>query len=272
MYNYNALTVINDANYTDHLAPALPDGSMASRGLVPRDFKTHPTGYLAAAQPYPEDMIVPVEEWKDRLRDIKAMGGTRVSRWAHQQPIIDQDGFGYCWAHSTTGAVSVVRVASGEPYVALSAFAVAATIKNGRDEGGWNAESAEFAIQKGIPSQDLWPQGSANLRYGTPECWANAANHKLTLWWDGSDDPHKAYIQSVSAFLLGLGVPVTDYNWWSHSVFTADFEEGTDSQFPLDPILKNSWKGWGDNGCGKLQGSRRFINGLTIARFTSPSM
>lgn len=127
-----------------------------------------------------------------------------------------------CWAHSTAHAVTALRARDNQPYVPLSAFAIAATIKKGRDQGGWGAQSLEFVQERGIPSQDLWPQLQTDYRkYDRPEVWANAALHKVTEGW--VDLQARVYDRSltwkqVQTLLLSRTPVVCDYNWWRHSV------------------------------------------------------
>ena len=257
----------------------IPDG--CSTGLIPRDYSAFPVGCYASAVPMRsvEMPLIPQSEWSGRIREQEA-SKTRLSdirnRGMNGSPIpsLDQDGFGYCWAHSSTHAVTLCRAVANMPYVPLSAFAVAATIKGGRDEGGWGAQSLDFIQQRGIPAQSFWPQKDASLRHGTPECWANAAMHKVTEGWIDLDaaqyDRNLTFAQVATCLLSGVPV-VGDFNWWGHSVCLLDLVETSPGRFGVR--IWNSWAdSWGDNGTGILSGSKAIPDGAVAPRVVSPSI
>lgn len=182
---------------------------------------------------------------------------------------------GNCWSHSTTGCVQAQRAFAGLPYVPLSAYAIAATIKQGRNEGGWCGLSAKFAREKGIPSQAIWPQGDRDYRrYDKPETWANAELHKTTEEW--ADLTRAEYDQNLSfdvvATCLLLNIPVAgDFNHWSHSVMLCDLVEVEPGSFGVR--LRNSWgDGWGDKGFGVLRGQKAITDGAIAIRSSNASI
>jgi hypothetical protein len=230
-----------------------------SKGLIPRNYNAHPPGYLAVAPVFPDELLIPEVEWAERIKEKLAKGSLLYDN-ALTTPILDQDGYGYCWAHSSTMAVNLTRLFMGEPYVALSAFAVAAVIKNGRDEGGWGAESLSWIAQNGVPSQDLWPQGSASLKYDTPAMRADAAQRKVTEWWDGTDNPDKNRA-IMHTCILSDAPCVLDYDEWGHSIVGV-YLLGVDK-----PVIKNSWKGWGNNGVAPPEVRRPGnVSGIVVPR------
>ncbi len=111
------------------------------------------------------------------LNDIRTTGmkGQRI-------PSRDQDGKGYCWAHSSTWATIIVRAKNGQPYADLSAYAIACKIKGFADEGGWGAESLDFIAKTGCPSATFWPQQSMLRSNDNANTWADAAKHRVTEW------------------------------------------------------------------------------------------
>ena len=175
-------------------------------------------------------------------------------------PATDQNGRGYCWAHSTTSCMLLIRAMQGEPFADLSAYAVACIIKGFRDQGGWCSQSLEFIAQRGIPTSEFWPQRSVDRANDNAQTWANAAKYKCTEWMD-LEPRNKA--QLVTCLLLNIPV-ATDFNWWSHSVCTMDLV----SVNPFRTRILNSWGAWGPDkdGSGILEGSKAIPDGAICPR------
>lgn len=291
-------------NWTDPI-----DGQVRSRGAVPRDPNWVPKTRAMHAVDMP---LVDQGSWAG-IADKLAAGKSRLSdirdRANNGQPFpsLDQDGVGYCWAHSSTHANMYLRAVANLPYVPLSAFAVAATIKQGADEGGWGAQSLDFVMDKGQPSQSVWPQGDRNYRhYDTAATWADAALHKITEGWVDMTaqeyDRNLTFAQVVTCLLSRIPV-VVDYNWWSHSVCAIDAVTGTSmfnrlrgdngklvaqnslKIFELasgmsNPVtaginvrIQNSWSdSWSDRGKGVLTGSKAVPDGSVAPRVTTASV
>src|SRR5262245_35661678 len=99
--------IINDSNYKQFAVDVDVGGEKKARGCVPRDWDIQPFGSLMYAKPF--DMpLIPESEWQSRLddqianksqlsdiRDISGPNGGPI-------PSRDQNGKGYCWAHSPT--------------------------------------------------------------------------------------------------------------------------------------------------------------------------
>lgn len=266
----SSLIVIHDGNYSQHTTP--PTG--CSRGLEPRDFKAVPYGSLEFAQPFPDKLVVDRAEWKDRLHlqkkdrsrliDARARGGPNGGII----PARDQNGKGYCWAHSTVSCALLLRAMMNEPYADLSAYHIAATIKNYRDEGGYNAQSVKFMAEHGCATSKTWPQQSMDRSLkNKPEVLEDAARFKLTGWFEL--EPRNVD-HLVSAYLHGMAV-VSDYNWWGHSVGGMALEE-VDPKNPVESLIGwilNSWgQKWSQEGAGMLKG-KKFLPDAAIALSSS---
>lgn len=264
--------LINDENAhlfaSDHVEV---DGERKTRGLVPRDFRACPVGYLGeVARPFDLPLFSDEEiearlaiylrekAYLSAIRDVAGPNGGPI-------PSRDQNGKGYCWAHSTTSAVILARAAAGMPYADLSAYAVACIIKGYRDQGGWNAESVEFAATRGIPTSQFWPQQSMSRSNDKPETWENAKKHLITEWMDL--DPANMKRQMATALLCGYAL-ATDHNWWGHSISTCDLI----SWKPFRTRIWNSWgDGWSANGMGVLEESKAVANAAIAVRAVKSS-
>jgi len=241
------------------------------RGLVPRDLSVDPPAMFA---PPSEITLIPRSEWSARIKEMEAtksrLSDLRdIGNFGQPIPSINQGQSNYCWAHSTTSATIMTRAVNNQPYVPLSAFAVAATIKRGANEGGWCGLSAKFAREKGIPSTQFWPQGKFNYRdYDKPEVWANAALHRTTE--DYVDLTREVYDQNIAYDLVMscLFVRIAcalDFNHWSHSVMGADPVEIEPGSFGIR--IWNSWGDeWSERGMGILRDSKAIPDGAIAIR------
>lgn len=285
---------------------AQPDLHAGFKGLVPRNFSTHPVGFYAAAQAFNMPLIDP-SEYPQRIADMQAAGRRlsdmrNIGMYGGRIPSRDQNGRGYCWFHSGTSAVLLVRARDNQPYADLSAYAGSCIIKNYRDEGGWGAQGVDWIRENGIPTSKFWPQQSVSRSNDTPEMRANAKLHRIEEgFWDleaAQYDRKLSFNQMMTCLLLGIPV-VTDFNWWGHSVCAADPVNGnnlyhmtraesgkqaTTAEFELMWGITNEvttgyairiWNSWGDSwsegGMGVLTGSKAIPNGAVAPRTVTAS-
>lgn len=248
------------------------DGEVKGHGLVSRDYSIHPPEMF---DPPSQLKLFARSEWsarakegdrrKSTAKDVRAVG-------MNGQPIpsLDQNGKGYCWAHSTTSNVMLLRAMDNQPYVRLSAYAIACKIKGFRDEGGWCGLSAKFWKEQGCPSDQFWPERSMARTNDNAQTWANALTHKVTEDW--IDLTRNVYDQNLTfdqlATLLLVGLPcAVDFNWWSHSVCAVRLVEVEAGSFGIE--IWNSWgDSWGEQGMGILRGSKAIPDGAVCLRVT----
>ena len=245
-----------------------------ARGCIPPDYRMHPEAAPLRKAAPGEITLIPRGEWSARIKEKTALGShlSNIRRTSGPNggaiPSLDQnvgDGvrWGYCWAHSSTHAHMLLRAIMGQPYVQLSAFQVAAIIKNYRNDGGWGALSLDWIEKNGQCSTALWPQLGVNPKYDTPASRAEAAKHKITADW--ADLSQQMWQRDMSfdavATLLLSNVPVVcDFNWWGHSVCAMDLVEVEPGSFGIK--ILNSWSDqWGDAGEGVLRGDKAIPDG-----------
>lgn len=185
-------------------------------GLIPRDFAAQPYGLCGvAAFSLP---TIPQTEWVDRM---KSLNGQNLSDFRNKGmngspiPSRDQNGKGYCWAHSGVSAMLLKRAFMNQPYADLSAYAVACIIKGYRDQGGNGIDGVQFSAQRGVPTAQFWPQKSMDRKNDNSDTWANAALHKDYTWQDV--DPSQMRAMFITAMLLQHPT-VFDSNPWGHSI------------------------------------------------------
>lgn len=196
------------------------------------------------------------KSWLDDIRNRGNKGNPIPSR--------DQNGKGYCWAHSSVSATLLVRASNNQPYSDLSAFAVACIIKGYRDEGGWGQESLDFIAKRGVPSATFWPQRSMSPSNDKPETWENAKLHRVTEWMQP-----KTKRQFATCLCNNIPV-VSDYNFWSHSVCDCRLLAWGANGANLKIRLWNSWgDGWSANGMGDLDSSKAMPDDMVAPRVTT---
>lgn len=288
--------VIGEHNWHEQISPVV-DGDKKSHGLIPRDYNTHPRGFYTGIKAIDIPLINP-SEYSNRITDK-----TKEGSWLSDErltgnngqsiPSRDQDGVGYCWCHSGTSAMLVLRAKLNLPYVDLSAFSVGCKIKNYRDEGGWGAEGVDFMMKNGIATSEFWPQQSMKKSNDTPAMQANALLHRIVGEWadlaQAQYDRKLSWDQVITLLLSDVPV-VSDFNWWSHSVLALDVVNGAtqrnktrDPASGKKPSLKtydyvwamdhpitmglgiriwNSWAdSWSDRGMGVLTGNKAIPDG-----------
>lgn len=192
-------------------------------GLVPRDYSVDPEEMFAG----PDDMpLIAESEWEARIKEQEEQQSSLLHIWrkadnGKQPPNLYQNGDPLCWAHSSTNAAMVARAAANMPYVALSAYMVAAFANNYRKSGGWCGQSAKTIADIGVCTQKFWPQQQYSKRLDTPEMRANAALHKITEEWRDLARPihgQRMTVAQVNTCALNNQPQALDFNWWRHSV------------------------------------------------------
>lgn len=248
-------------------------------GLVPRNYKTHPMGYFCPVYSQVEMPLYPDNEIEDRIRQKdkdQSWLDDIIKRGNYGGPCgnLYQNGYGYCWAYSSGNAQQAMRALMNLPYVKLSAFAVAYLIKGGRDEGGWGALSAEWAMKYGYPSDEMAPNLKKPVK-DTPELRADMAKHKIDAVWadlTASAYDRKLSKKQVMTCLLNDCAVIGDFNWWSHSVFVCRLvlTKTKSGVWRVDTKIQNNWDQNGnDNGNTVLEDARAWPDGAVAIRSVS---
>jgi hypothetical protein len=227
MLTDNAL-VIGDHNWQDHVQEVTEvDGKPMKKGLVPRNYETHPVGFYSAVPSLTGLKLIPREEWIPRIQEQEAnKSSLQHIRRANGPngghiPSLDQNSQGYCWDYSAHICVMLWRAVMGLPYKRLSAHAVGCIIKNFKDEGGWGALSADFIAKNGCADVSMWPEKSMSRSNDTPELRQKMLAYKVDgEWRDLQASEYDANFSEEQVMTLLLSnIPVQgDFNWWSHSV------------------------------------------------------
>lgn len=264
--------IVNDQTKLDDLFT-----DQMSRGLVPRNFATHPSGHYEGIPRSPLDMpVMTKQEIIDTVKYRQSIGATnrqlRRQKYGKIIPSLNQNGIGYCWCHSPVSGLLILRAQMNQPLVDLSPFMIGCLVKNYRNRGGWGAEAVDFIIKNGVPSSQFWPQRSMKTSLDTQAMRENAALHKITEGWiDFATDVWErsmTHQQHLTWLALG-GVVVADRNEWAHSTLDYDLEI-VDGE-PLPVTWNSHGDGSGDQGDLIMQGRYAHIDGGVGLRVTTPA-
>lgn len=248
----------------DHTpAPPPPDGM--SKGL---SLSARPRGmaYGGLAEPFPDKLLIPRAEWRDRIEERKKTKRVLKDRLLKAGiQVKDQNGTNYCWINAPTFCVEAIRFLQNEKHVVLSPASAGARIKNYRNVGGWGKEGLEFIVEHGVCPVDRWPANGINRSYATAENVAEAKKYRVDEWWELEP---RNLDQTISCLLRGYPIAV-GYNWWRHEVTLVDADwVGNEAV----GVIANSWStNWGEKGYGILQGRKLLPDDAVAPRTAIPS-
>lgn len=294
--------IIDDLNFALHIQDPVINGEKKLRGLIPRDWIKQPYGSLSYASPFPDSMLIPRDEWDDRIKELEETK-TQLTDLCDQAglTVLDQDGTNYCWINAPTHCVEVVRTTAGQQLVRLSPASVGGPIKNYRNVGGWGTEGLEYLVKNGSVPQSMWPPNAISRQYDTAETRAVRAQYKVLEF---NDLRPRNFDQAASCYLQRIPVAL-GLNWWSHEVTGMNLKAlkndpapvaaalhamakadpkqfATHSMSDIDRLaelmaaygteIDNSWGlGWGTRGRGILTGTKQLGDDQVIARVATPS-
>lgn len=208
-------------------------------------------GAIPNAPAFPTDLIIPKNEWQDRIKEMEDTQ-TRISDLsiAAGLPCKDQNGTNYCWANAPTHCVEILRVVQNEQMVILSPASVAAPLTKFQNVGGWGQSALEYIVANGVCPVAYWPANAIQRSYYTDTNKTAAQDYKVTEWWELVP---RNIDQLVSCLLRRIPVAI-GLNWWSHEVTACDavWLNGA-----IAIRIRNSWgMSWGSQGFSVLQGSK----------------
>lgn len=239
----NGFPVIDDTFRVD---PNL-DGEHG-RGYIDRDYLAYPLGGQGFSRAFSQHRYT-LDEIIERIKEKTANKSWMTDKCDRVgSKVKNQSRSNYCWKHAPIRGAEIKYVIMGGEVKTLSAFWGAARIKNGRNQGGWGIQAAEYMAKYGAPLESLHPPMDFSVDRN-PETEANAARHQLVTW-DDIEPSDKLTIWSsvVDDHAVTVGIPA-----WGHEVcLTFLVLEGNTIREGFD----NSWgTSWGNNGRGVLKGN-----------------
>lgn len=212
-------------------------------GLIPRDYNKVALGSMEFAAKMDTSVLIPRDQWPD-LISTKAAKKERLSDLADWVPIpcLNQGSVGYCHAFSPAYACMLVRAQANLPFKLLSASSVGGPVTGFRNAGAYIFDDLKQIVNYGICDVDHYPMLTTANKW-TAEAQANAAQHKITEWWDLQN---RNFDQVATCLLLNIPVCV-GLNWWGHAVTYLDLVMLGKNQYGI--LIQNSWgESWEDGG------------------------
>jgi hypothetical protein len=261
----NGTVIINSRNWSDHARPMGVTG-VSTSGYMRRDRREHPTASAVGARRMPRELLIPREEWKERIEERERKGlrlyerlrAARV-RWLNQSPSW------YCWCYAVTHMCMAKLIAQNEPYRTLSPESVAGPIKNYRKQGGWGSQALAYIIKNGIADTNAWPWEShkqANNRRYFDGSRENAALTKADESWD-----LETLEEKVSCLLRDIPV-ASGYSHMGHEMCSIEpvWVNGQIGCIDLDSYARN-----GQFNTKTLVGRKMVGNDMVCVRSITPN-
>lgn len=236
--------IIDDSN-ASHFAREIADPSSPFNGGFESDKVVQ--GF---ASPFSRS-IIPRSEWDDHIaRQESEKSSPDHWRLAGGVPVLDQNGYGYCWCYGTVGAIMTCYAQTGMKAPHLSAMGPAWQGKRGKNEGGWAGEALEYIEKFGIPELLVWPEHDNRVNPNDEAVKRSAAMHEHT---EIEELPRNNFDALMSCLLdperprastIGL-------NWWGHLIYATKAVKISTGKYGVKIV--NSWKpSWGQDGCSVL--------------------
>ncbi|MFG0261010.1 MAG: hypothetical protein ACF788_01270 [Novipirellula sp. JB048] len=195
--------------------------------------------------------IIPRREWSDHIKRQEAEKSS-PDHWRLRGgvPVLDQNGYGYCWCYGTVGAIMNAYAQTGMQSPHLSAMGPAWQGKRGRNEGGWAGEALGYIEKYGIPELSVWPEHDKNVNPNDESVKRSAAMHGHVETEELERNNFEALVSALldperpTACTIGL-------QWWGHLIYATKAVEISPGKFGVKIV--NSWKkSWGKDGCSVL--------------------
>lgn len=220
--------------------------------------------YGTAADPFPQELLIPRTEWQARIQEMEETK-TRISDLIRKRnsPCKNQQATNYCWMNSPTRCAEIVYLQQSGKVLNLSPASGAARYTNFRNVGGWGRDALLWITEHGLNESTDWPANAIDRKYDTPENRKKAMSHRIIEW---TELKPRNVDQLISMLLRRIPV-ACGYQWWGHETTAIDpvWIDGA-----VATRNENSWgPTYGANGMFILQGSRMLPDDAVAPRTAS---
>jgi hypothetical protein len=203
------------------------------------------------------DVLVPTDSFKEVIEHCHAEKifpmYHQTATWAPPGFQFNQNGLGYCWTWSGTGAVMTTRAMEDKDTVLLAPVSMGYLV-GWRNEGNYLEDYIQGARNEGIcPAVD----GDINSWKNSKSYWApyeaERAKYRLDAIWDCDNSSDSRMVQHALS-CLAYGRPVfIAYNWWAHALHCVGMKWSESASPKCVPIIRNSHN---ENDYITLEGSK----------------
>jgi hypothetical protein len=236
--------VITESNWRDYAQPVAADEGQGERtsesGYVRRDYGEDPVGSGYGARPFPSELLIPENEWKERIEERERKGLRLIDRLEASGVFkLDQSPSWYCWCYATIHGVMAANIAQNEPPRMLTPESVAGPIMNYHKKGGWCSKALAYIAKNGVSDVTAWPWEShaqANKKQYFEGSRDNASKTIVNEWWDGLNREEKA-----SCLLRDIPVPDC-YDYEGHATCSMEliYKDGAFGVIDVDSYFKRN--------------------------------
>lgn len=215
---------ITDKNFQDYSMPVAyideHGGRVSDSGYISRDFEEQPRGSVPEIIPFPDELLIPRDEWKERIEEKERKKQRLTDKclaagdiWLNQKPSW------YCWCYCVVQGTMAALIEQGDPARRLVPESVAGPIMGYRKKGSWPSKAVEYAARHGIADDTAWMWESHSQANSSRYFQGSRENASLTK-------PHKwcdvvTFEQKASLLLRNAPIP-SGYGWMGHAMCSAD--------------------------------------------------
>lgn len=239
-------------------------------GCLPRREKF---GEIVCASAYkdPED-VIPMGEWPKLIQEQEQDESSLWHIWKRSKiGTRDQNPLSYCWCFSSGNGFMLESEVQKRDYQDLSPSSIGAPLVGFRDQGWYIEEALKQMANVGVATTAFVPIKTTrreDFKIGWKE---SASLNRVTKW---RDIEPRNFLEQGSMLLLNRPLVVA-LNWWSHAVLFLRVLDRYPNLRADDPnrygiLFLNSWgAGYGNNGCGILEGTRKVADAAYAVEQTS---
>ena len=204
-----------------------------AKGYIERSYTDVPE---FSAYPEFSGSRVPRSQWRDRIAYLNDLQIQPYHWHKHEQDIMNQKSWPYCWAYGTVGAIKTAYSIQGAGHIDLNAFALAYKIKNGARRGGFAVEACKGVQRFGLPTHKQIAEFTQTSHWDEKTEFA-ASKHKLVEF---EELGRRDFDGVVSALIGERPSPLTlAFSWWKHLVLGLGVV--MDKSGSVGLIIANSW-------------------------------
>jgi hypothetical protein len=219
----------------------LDSNGVSESGYIPRDYGEDPVFSGFGARKFPRELLIPEDEWKERIEERERKGMRLVDRLEKSGVFkLNQSPSWYCWCYATIHGVMGANIGQNEPPRMLVPESVAGPIMNYRKQGGWCSKALAYIAEHGVADTSVWPWTSHSQANKRQYFEGSRENARLTIVGEWYDDLNRE--EKASCLLMGIPVPDC-YNYEGHATCSVEliYRDGTFGVIDIDSYYRTQF-------------------------------